>query len=410
MNGATVHDPRTRLGRRALTTVLVALTAGALLAATPLAAGDGLAPLARGVEGCAEPQFILDAPGTVGQPFLFREGVACLPGEETWSSAVIHWGDGTTSPGTITSVRSPGPEAGFAGVTVMGQHTYNQSGSFSITVAVTEEAGQSYEGGWHTYAVISPSSSPPPGAQSGPPVIESVGSGVGGEVTLSAHINPDGLETSYEIGLECLPCQPDDQWAKGTLPAVDESRTVTLTLTGVQPGRHWFAVRARNADGEESRRSEALEIPPPQEPFPKGTGGGGIVQGTPPSEAEVNELKAIAVREEEQRAKDKEQEEQKAKELNTRPASELEHTDEQPPVVPTQTEPPACLVPALKGDTLTAARRELAKAHCRLGTVHQSAHHHGTLRVSAQGAPAGEQLADGARVTLWVGAKRASRR
>jgi hypothetical protein len=412
MNAAMPRNPRTPLGRHALATVLAvfaALLAGALLGTPTPAAGDGLAPLARGVEGCAEPQYILDAPGTVGQPFLFREGVACLPGEETWSSAMIHWGDGTTSAGTITSVRQPSPEAGFASVTVTGQHTYSQSGSFPITITVTDEAGQSYEGGWHTYAVISPSSSPSPGAQSGPPVIESVGSGVGGEVTLSAHINPDGLETSYEIGLECLPCQPGDQWAKGTLPAVDESRIVTLTLTGVQPGRHWFAVRASNADGEESRRSEALEIPPPQEPFPEGTGGGGIVEA-PYLGAVSGQLKEIAVREEEQRAKAKEQEEQKAKELNARPASELEHTEEQPPAAPAKAEHPACLVPALKGDTLAVAGRALARAHCRLGTVHQPAHHHGTLYVSAQSAPAGEQLAGGARVTLTLGAKRASRR
>jgi hypothetical protein len=76
---------------------------------------------------------------------------------------------------------------------------------------------------------------------------------------------------------------------------------------------------------------------------------------------------------------------------------------------------PACVVPALKGDTLMAAGRALAKAHCRLGAVHRPAHHHGTLRVSAQSAPAGEQLAHWAPVALMLGAKgsgakRASRR
>jgi hypothetical protein len=66
-------------------------------------------------------------------------------------------------------------------------------------------------------------------AQSGAPFIESIGSGAGAEVTIDANINPEGLETMYEIGLECSPCGPGDQWAKGTLPAVDESREV---LTG----------------------------------------------------------------------------------------------------------------------------------------------------------------------------------
>jgi hypothetical protein len=47
-----------------------------------------------------------------------------------------------------------------------------------------------------------------------------------------------------------------------------------------------------------------------------------------------------------------------------------------------EAEHPACHVPALKGDTLAAARHALAKAHCRLGAIHRPTHHHGTLYVS----------------------------
>ena len=104
-------------------------------------------------------------------------------------------------------------------------------------------------------------------AAGGPPVIESVRSGYGAEVSVKAKIDPEGLETTYEIGLECSPCGPGDQVAKGTLPAVHESREVTLALTGLKPGqRNWFAVRAANADGETSRRGETLEIPPTHSP------------------------------------------------------------------------------------------------------------------------------------------------
>jgi hypothetical protein len=165
MNGATLRNPRRLLGRRALTAVLAvfgALAAGALLAAPAPALGEGLAHLARGVEGCAEPQFIMDELGTVRQPLSFTESVGCLPEGETWSSAVIHWGDGTTSPGTIASASPPSPEGGIAHVTVTGQHTYNQPGSFSITVTVTDQANEVHEGGWHTNAVIGPPSSPAP--------------------------------------------------------------------------------------------------------------------------------------------------------------------------------------------------------------------------------------------------------
>ncbi len=239
-----------------------------------------------------------------------------------------------------------------------------------------------------------------PAEQSGPPMIESVGSGVGGEVTLSAHINPDGLETSYEIGLECSPCGPGDQWAKGALPAVDESRTVTLTLTGVQPGRHWFAVRASNTDGETSQRSDILEIPSSPAPFPEGTAPNHIVEA-PYLGAATEQLKKIAEQEAERRTKAKEQEEQKARELNARLPSELQHTEEQAPAH-TQTEHPACHVPALKGDTLAVARRALTNSHCQLGKVHRRSHHHSTLRVTHQSAPNGKKLPVGAAVAVTL--------
>jgi hypothetical protein len=244
-------------------------------------------------------------------------------------------------------------------------------------------------------------------SQDGAPLIESVGSGAGSAITIDAKINPDGLETSYELGLECSPCGSGDQWTKGMLPAVHESREVSVALTGLQPGRrYWFAVRALNADGETYRRGETLEIPASQEPFPGGTGGGGVVGSNPP-EGLINELRAIAIREEERRRQAREQEEQKARELTARPASELEDTEAQPPA-PTPAELPACLVPKLKGDTLTAARRAVARAHCRLGAVHRPSHYHGSLYVTAQGTPAGKRLVHDARVSLRVGPKRAS--
>ena len=63
----------------------------------------------------------------------------------------------------------------------------------------------------------------------------------------------------------------------------------------------------------------------------------------------------------------------------------------------------SCVVPPLRGDTLATARRALSAAHCRLGSVHGPARHHGTLRVTRQSARAGKRLANDARVSLWVG-------
>ena len=245
---------------------------------------------------------------------------------------------------------------------------------------------------------------PATAAAAGAPVIEGIGSGYGAEATVGAKINPEGLESTYEIGLECSPCGSGNQWTAGTLPAVLESREVTLALTGLQPGRrYWFAVRAVSAGGETSRRSETLEIPPTISPFPNGTGGTGVVEA-PYLGADSEQLAQIAEREEQRRAR--EQEERKAKEAAERPVTEAAKAEEQARAG-TQSKPPVCLVPALAGDTLAAARRALRSAHCQLGAVHQPRHHRDALRVSAQSVPAGRHLAHDARIALTLGARRA---
>ncbi len=273
-----------------------------------------------------------------------------------------------------------------------------------------------------TISIAALSATPALAGEGEAPKIESLGTAVGGEVTVSAHINPEGLETSYEIKLECGPEEPvpcdsiPSERQDGHLPAGYELHEVTLTLTGLQPGTYWFGTRAINTAGEALWVSDGLKIPSPcpngcePSPFPEGTAPTGPVEA-PYLGAANEDLKKIAEQEAERRTKEKEAEEQKTRELSARPASEQEHTDEQPTAAPAPTKHPACRVPTLKGDTLTVARRALAQAHCRLGAVHhQPAHHHGTLHVSAQSAPAGEQLAGGARVMLTLGAKRASRR
>lgn len=100
------------------------------------------------------------------------------------------------------------------------------------------------------------------------PVIVSMGAGIGGEVTVSAHIDPEGLETTYEIKLECGPGEPvpcdsmPNQRAEGRLAGDQEIHEVSLTLTGLQPGTYWLGVNAHNAAGEAFRSSDILTIPP----------------------------------------------------------------------------------------------------------------------------------------------------
>lgn len=116
-------------------------------------------PVAATAERCAEPQFILGQPGVAGQPFAFSGDAECLPAGGEFSHAVIAWGDGTTSVGTIGTVNH-GPA--FSSVGVSGQHVYGGAGRFCITVDVTDdETGQTHDGAWHTCAVISSSGSVP---------------------------------------------------------------------------------------------------------------------------------------------------------------------------------------------------------------------------------------------------------
>ena len=147
------------------------LTGGVLGAASTSA----VAPVAQASEPgalCAEAAYLLVQFGTVGDPFAYSEGLGCLPGGDSFSNAVIDWGDGSTSAGTLGAV-TPGQ---FASVQVAARHIYGQAGSFSIYVDVTDDqTGQVYRRGGHTAARIvaagspvaphPPSPQPPPGTQ-----------------------------------------------------------------------------------------------------------------------------------------------------------------------------------------------------------------------------------------------------
>jgi len=72
--------------------------------------------------------------------------------------------------------------------------------------------------------------------------------------------------------------------------------------------------------------------------------------------------------------------------------------------------PARCVVPALKGDSLAAARNALRKANCTLGRVRQRHHASGTIVVRKQKPRAGRRLAAGAAVTVTLGRASGARR
>jgi hypothetical protein len=246
-------------------------------------------------------------------------------------------------------------------------------------------------------------------AEGGPPVIVSMLASAGREITAGANINPEGLETTYEIKLECPPCEPSDQRVEGHLPAVYESRAVSLTLRNLQPGRYRFAVRAVNSAGEASQRSDTLEVPASPGSFPDGTSGYGVVNA-PYSGALNGLMKGIDEHVAEERAKEAAARHAAEQALRERPASELTKAEAGPAEEKAPAPTSRCLVPWLKGKMLLAARRALAKAHCRLGKVSRPHHpHHGALlRVTRQSTRPGEQLPEGSEVALILGTRRAS--
>ena len=68
-----------------------------------------------------------------------------------------------------------------------------------------------------------------------------------------------------------------------------------------------------------------------------------------------------------------------------------------------QRDPPACVVPMLRGKTLPAALRALTKAHCAVGRVRRAYSNRSTRgRVISQRPAAGTRLANGAKVSLVV--------
>jgi hypothetical protein len=267
-------------------------------------------------------------------------------------------------------------------------------------------------------AALAPAAAPA-AASADPPLIEaaSANAGFSGEGLIETQINPEGYETTYKISADCeVPALC--QHTEGTLPADNEEHTVSLKLAGLKPGiTYHFDIRAANSAGETDWLGE-LTVPTPS-CYPDVCESTAEIPQWSTELANSESAQGVKEYEARQRQLAKEQEEAKAREAARYATEEAElkqaeaqdaqeaatrEREEQ------EAEHPACRVPALKGDTLTVARRALARAHCRLGAVHQPAHRHGALYVSAQGAPAGKRLAHGARVALWCGAKRASRR
>jgi hypothetical protein len=130
----------------------------------------------------------------------------------------------------------------------------------------------------------------------------------------------------------------------------------------------------------------------------------GVVPAPPLTEAVVEELRQFAreYEEELERLKlVKEREEAERPPVFATIATEAPHPE--PPPMPRSLPVVRCVVPALRGHSLTAARRLLRGAHCALGGVRQTRARRRPQIVTAQHARHGTVLAAGSPVSVVLG-------
>ena len=219
--------------------------------------------------------------------------------------------------------------------------------------------------------------------------------------TIEAPINPEGGETSYEIYLECQnaegdkqncgPLTVDPQRQAGILPAGSEAQIVTDAVTGLQPGYlYGYRVVGTNSAGREGYVRDGFLTCPSQGPCPSQPYLiGESLWNIEGAEREAQEAPRLEA-----------EREAKAREEAERPAREAAKA------LARQASTPVCLVPSLKGDSLSAARSALVKANCRLGRVRRSHRPQGTLVVIRQDYPKGAKVALDTRVAVALGGRR----
>jgi hypothetical protein len=235
--------------------------------------------------------------------------------------------------------------------------------------------------------------------------------------TIEVPINPEGGETSYEISLECQnaqennqDCEPltvGSQSQQGVLLPGYEQQIVTDSVTGLQPGYLYrYGVTATNSAGKEGYVGDGFltcpsQGPCPSQPYLMGEALWNI-EGARREAEEAPRLEA------ERQAKQKEAEERPAKEAAERATNErnIREAGERAGREAAEREASAhlakCVVPSLKGDSLTQARRALGRAHCRLGKVFGPRRYHGPLVIVRQSVRSGRELPADASVALTL--------
>ncbi len=227
-------------------------------------------------------------------------------------------------------------------------------------------------------------------------------------VTLEAQIDPQGSEAAYEFRLVWQDADPPapgepvtggEQIQGGHIAAGSEDQTVSAVVTNLQPGyTYWYEVVASNSAGKAKAGPYSFGFLN-DGAYPNGTGPG------PPYRTEESQLSIESGNIAAERTL-KEAREQPLKE-----PLEPQPTREAPPKAPEEAATqsvdhvaPVCVVPSLKGDTLSIAQLAIEKAHCRLGKVSRfKEHYHGQFVITQQVVSAGGKLPSDTRIGITLG-------
>jgi hypothetical protein len=243
-------------------------------------------------------------------------------------------------------------------------------------------------------------------------------------VGLEAEIDPHNGETTYEFAIVWRVLDPSERGERvpgdprvqgGPIPAGAGAVTVSGFVSGLQPGyTYWYEVIASNLAGKTKSAAQWFSYYYTGG-YPYGLGGG------PPYESEVSpcslesaQREAEAIYEEAEARRQqhaREAQQQLAREVAARYASEaaaLKHREEEMAAAEVAVHVTSCVVPALRGHTLSAARRALEKAHCRIGEVRRPDHHRGALVIVGQSIRRGRKLAGGTAIAVTMGVRRVS--
>jgi hypothetical protein len=236
--------------------------------------------------------------------------------------------------------------------------------------------------------------------------------------SIEAHINPRGRETLYEIRLVWQAYDPPLQGElvtggvqsqAGRIAAASEEATVSLALTDLQCcNTYWYEVRAGSRGGETNGKSPYWFDFHNSRVYPEGWAPYMPYESLVPFWSiflsEEESAQTVREYEEKQRAAAITREEQQAREAAriATEAAQLKRISEQEATARAVARP-ACSVPSLHGQTLSTARRALARAHCRLGRVGTPRHHRGVLIITRQTPRAGKKLADAAAIAVTLG-------